>query len=586
MFDLEGLRDWQKDALQVFRDTPNKAPLFNVCPGGGKTRFASRLMRGLKESSRGKSFFIVVVPTRHLKSQWKKSLIDSDNLSVRTNIGKGSSGRPDSADGLTTTYAGLQPLLKNIEIWKSQGWKIFGVFDEIHHASEESGRWGSAVAGLGEMSERCILLSGTPFRSDGDKIPMVEYDADGISVGFTYSYRQAVADKVCRPVEFVPFEADISSETIMPGGESFEQKFRWHSDWELDNEGKAIRLGLHTGHETLRNMLEKSLEVLSELKISDPGAAAILHCLGGPGDFGSQADTLDDRFLVRVHDLANKIGFRSRMVSCHDDDSSVHIRKFSTEKRFDCLSSVKQVSEGVDIRRARLNVFLTNITTELYFRQVVGRVARWNPDLSSSQYGVMVFPGTPILTRMARSIEEDARVGLAKREEIEARESGGSGQDTERPRTIVHSSIGQADGVIRRGSVFSKDDEHLATAAQIQPKFSDLSTGHIAEILKAAGTQYWKPKPEAQKVVDEEDQMESLCKKGGKIWKLITRIMNRWPGVYAERSHVISELNKRQGVPLSAKNKQEWVKNKLGLKGLLQRVNILEEMLKGQREEA
>jgi hypothetical protein len=41
------------------------------------------------------------------------------------------------------------------------------------------------------------------------------------------------------------------------------------------------------------------------------------------------------------------------------------------------IVSVRQVSEGVDIPRLMVGVYLTNYVTELYFRQFVGRVARF-----------------------------------------------------------------------------------------------------------------------------------------------------------------------------------------------------------------
>ena len=40
------------------------------------------------------------------------------------------------------------------------------------------------------------------------------------------------------------------------------------------------------------------------------------------------------------------------------------------------IVSVRQVSEGVDITRLMVGVFLTNTVTELFYRQFIGRIAR------------------------------------------------------------------------------------------------------------------------------------------------------------------------------------------------------------------
>ena len=55
------------------------------------------------------------------------------------------------------------------------------------------------------------LLSGTPFRSDATPIPGVSYDAEGVAVAdVSYTYAQAVADGICRPVAFVTFDGTLS----------------------------------------------------------------------------------------------------------------------------------------------------------------------------------------------------------------------------------------------------------------------------------------------------------------------------------------------------------------------------------------
>ncbi len=56
------------------------------------------------------------------------------------------------------------------------------------------------------------------------------------------------------------------------------------------------------------------------------------------------------------------------------------------------------VSEGVDIPRLRVGVFATTTTTELFFRQAVGRLVRWTRGRAAPA-GVLVHPRRPAPAR-------------------------------------------------------------------------------------------------------------------------------------------------------------------------------------------
>ncbi|MFO1419415.1 MAG: hypothetical protein U1F59_00340 [Candidatus Competibacteraceae bacterium] len=70
------------------------------------------------------------------------------------------------------------------------------------------------------------------------------------------------------------------------------------------------------------------------------------------------------------------------------------------------LVSVAMVSEGVDIPRLRVLVYLPNALTELAFRQAIGRVVRTRgPDDDTRAYVVM--PSFETFERYARRVEEE-----------------------------------------------------------------------------------------------------------------------------------------------------------------------------------
>ena len=67
------------------------------------------------------------------------------------------------------------------------------------------------------------------------------------------------------------------------------------------------------------------------------------------------------------------------------------------------------VSEGVDIRRLRVVVYLTNRVTALSFRQIVGRVVRID-ETNVDDRGRVYLPADPSLTLMARAVTDEVKI--------------------------------------------------------------------------------------------------------------------------------------------------------------------------------
>ena len=594
MFNFDGLRKWQAEGLDVFQNSSNKNPLTSACPGAGKTRYASRAASGLSADIRSKKsrpFVVIVVPTKHLKKQWASAMREFEGLKITGKVKREVSGRPDAYDGMIVTYCGLAGVLNEIKTWKGQGWKIFSIFDEVHHSSVDAS-WGASVTDLGEISERSMLLSGTPFRSDGGKIPLVEYDQNGISCGYSYSYKQAVADRVCRRIEFIPFHAEIVNERRMPDGQLIVEEFKWNPDFQMpeSDEARVIRLGLDSAQRTVRDMVALARDRLSIIQKSDAGAAAIIHALGGINDSSLTDGGADERFLDLVDTIAKRHGLRTTKVSSKDKESSALIKRFSLSSASDCLTSIRQVSEGVDIKRARLGVYMTNITTEMYFRQAVGRYVRWNPNLGDGQFGMMIYPATPTLTRYATQIEDEAKVGILNRPNNPDAVDGCESIERQHATNIVQMSEGVGSGLIARGEFFDGKDKHLEAAKELHDsKHHDIPISVIASILRdnhelnSGGNQSKTATVLNANIESEEDEIERICGKGGEMFRLIRACMEKHPQRFEGYNRIHAELNRLQGVPKGTRNGQEYVRMRLGIKGIRQRSSYLKEILEGKR---
>jgi superfamily II DNA or RNA helicase len=120
------------------------------------------------------------------------------------------------------------------------------------------------------------------------------------------------------------------------------------------------------------------------------------------------------------------------IVAVSDDPlASQRIRDFAAASA-PWLVAVRMVSEGVDIPRLRVGVFATTTTTELFFRQAVGRLVRWQAGLGR-QAAYLFIPDDVRLRVAAAQIADDRRHSLHRREEAERSEDEGSSEFDEVP---------------------------------------------------------------------------------------------------------------------------------------------------------
>jgi superfamily II DNA or RNA helicase len=82
--------------------------------------------------------------------------------------------------------------------------------------------------------------------------------------------------------------------------------------------------------------------------------------------------------------IRSRFGTPADVVISDDPGASKKITAFA-ESEAPWLVSVRMVSEGVDIPRLRVGVYASTVSTELFFRQAVGRFVRWQAGRASQQ---------------------------------------------------------------------------------------------------------------------------------------------------------------------------------------------------------
>ncbi|HEY3652196.1 MAG TPA: DEAD/DEAH box helicase family protein, partial [Streptosporangiaceae bacterium] len=165
------LRAWQREAtLEYFRQ-PRRDFLLNATPGAGKTAYALTLAAELL-ARREIMAITVVTPTEHLKHQWAASAARF-GLALDPSYSNAQGRASSDFVGVAVTYAQVaaHPMLHR---QRTEGRRTLVIFDEVHHAGDALS-WGDAVREAFEPARRRIALTGTPFRSDTNPIPFVNY---------------------------------------------------------------------------------------------------------------------------------------------------------------------------------------------------------------------------------------------------------------------------------------------------------------------------------------------------------------------------------------------------------------------------
>jgi len=92
------------------------------------------------------------------------------------------------------------------------------------------------------------------------------------------------------------------------------------------------------------------------------------------------------------------------IVTYRDDNAAATIRAFKANQK-KWIVSVGMISEGTNIPRLQVCCHLTRVKTELYFRQILGRILRHTG--KTNEKGYLYLPAEPTLLEYARRLAED-----------------------------------------------------------------------------------------------------------------------------------------------------------------------------------
>ena len=386
---MSTLRRWQSEALDAHDASTRPDFLAVATPGAGKTRFALAVAAKLRREGKI-SQLVVVAPSEHLKTQWADAA-EAAGFPIDPSFSNSDGVTSGEFCGIATTYAQVAaaPDLHHAGV---AGAPTLVILDEVHHAGDGKS-WGDAVAHAYSPAVSRLALSGTPWRSDAAPIPFVDYveTTPGVresQASYTYTYADALADKVVRPVLFYVYSGAAEwtdAHGALSSGSLSEPmtKSALRTVWRqlLSPDGTWVR-----------EVLTAANDRLSTVRESVPDAGGLVIA----------SDTKSARAYADI--LTQVSGTKATVVTSDTPGSSAAIDSFASS-RDRWLVAVRMVSEGVDIPRLSVGVFATNTSTALFFNQAVGRFVRAR---RPGEVATVFLPAVPDLLAHAATLE-DAR---------------------------------------------------------------------------------------------------------------------------------------------------------------------------------
>lgn len=378
------LRRWQHEAvsrcLSRYRDGQTHF-LCLATPGAGKTYMASTVAKKLLQSGEIDLVFCFS-PSINVSNSFQSTLESVIGSRLDGLLG---------AKGNVLTYQSMLNLDQSF--WSlMKSYRTLVIFDEIHHCAGDhlanANAWGQKIIQhIQGNSTFSLALTGTPWRSDRIPIALTSYCREGkVHCDYAYGLAQAIEDGVCR----TPKITGIDNEKISVKGGSKEDVYRSFGD--LLKFSRCTYQQLLENTTLIRYLLELSQKSLNSFRQTNPNAGGLVV-----------AASVEHALLISSI-LESVCRETPTVVTYMHEDSQQAIQQFRDAKT-KWIVSVGMISEGTDIPRLQVCCHLTRVKTELYFRQVLGRILRVQS--SAHEEALLLMPAEPKLMEFAHRIAED-----------------------------------------------------------------------------------------------------------------------------------------------------------------------------------
>jgi superfamily II DNA or RNA helicase len=379
------LRQWQAEcinlALTQYLNGINHF-LALATPGSGKTLMASELADQLLKNNMV-DLIICFSPSSIVSQDFSESLQLKTQERFDGLIG---------ARGRSLTYQNLQYL--DVNFWQLfERYRVFVIFDEIHHCAgsniDNANAWGEQIIlNIQDKAKFTLALTGTPWRSDAAPIVLSKYiqPSNKISCDYVYGLSEAIKDDVCRVPQIIAIDNNNISVVDDEETKTF-SSFKCLLSQSIIPYQEIIE-----NEKVIEYVISSAQKKLGSIRATNADAAGLI--VASSVEHARQISTL----------MKTSFNEETVVVTYKESEPTSIIQQFRHAKT-KWIISVGMISEGTNIPRLQICCHLTNIKTEMHFRQILGRILRMTS--STNQEAVMYMPAEPKLLEYAYRVKQD-----------------------------------------------------------------------------------------------------------------------------------------------------------------------------------
>jgi superfamily II DNA or RNA helicase len=379
------LRQWQDECINLASTQYKKGNshfLALATPGAGKTIMASELADQLLKRDLA-DLVVCFSPSSIVAKDFSESLHLRTQERFDGLIG---------AKGRSLTYQSLQYL--DMNFWQLfDRYRVFVIFDEIHHCAgsniDNANAWGEQIIlNIKDKAEYSLALTGTPWRSDSAPIVLSNYMHPSCKIfcDYVYGLSEAITDDVCRVPQIIAVDNNNISVT------DDEETKTFNSFKSLLTQSVIPYQDIIENEKVMEYVISSAQEKLDKIRAVNITAAGLI--VASSVEHARQIAAL----------MKNQFNEDAIVVTYRENDPTSIIQQFRHAKT-KWIISVGMISEGTNIPRLQVCCHLTNIKTEMHFRQILGRILRMTD--AKNQEAILYMPAEPKLLEYAYRVKQD-----------------------------------------------------------------------------------------------------------------------------------------------------------------------------------
>jgi len=401
------LRKHQKEMADVIKriiaGDKTRNIIVKAVPGAGKSTIPLQAGKLITAGMADKICWIC--PRMSLQDQAERNFIDpffrnlfGHNLVIRSATNERNPSR--NTAGFVTTYQAVGVDVNETILNDFRRYRYILVLDEYHHAGED-GIWTKALSPLYELAAFRILMTGTLVRGDKRKIAFTPYETIGENMAIPilqddqetsvieYSRRDALMEKAILPLRFTLLGGTAKWATV--NGVEDDAKL---STKNTKKAGHALFTALRT--EYAMELLNNTISHWQDWKKEKPSATLMV--------VASSIETAKEYL-----DYLTDIGLMAAIATSDDSEEAIKNIKLFKSGRIQVLVTCQMGYEGLDCPSISHIACLTNIRSEPWIAQCVGRTVRIDPfgGPYESQCGFIFAPDDQLMQAVVRQIESE-----------------------------------------------------------------------------------------------------------------------------------------------------------------------------------